>query len=105
MPPVISLDHVDKRFASGLLALSDVSLQVGAAEFLALLGPSGCGKSTVLRLAAGLEQATAGHITAPAVASDASGWCASSGGRPVNSSSLAIASPAYTSAALARPAI
>ncbi|MEO8155469.1 MAG: ABC transporter ATP-binding protein [Rhizobacter sp.] len=72
MPPVIALDHVDKRFASGLLALSDVSLQVGAAEFLALLGPSGCGKSTVLRLAAGLEQATAGHVAAPAVASDAS---------------------------------
>src|SRR3954470_13487854 len=66
-PPVIALEHVEKRFASGLLALSDVSLEVASSEFVALLGPSGCGKSTVLRLAAGLEQASAGRVTAPAV--------------------------------------
>jgi NitT/TauT family transport system ATP-binding protein len=71
MPPVIALEHIDKRFASGLLALHDVSLQVGASEFVALLGPSGCGKSTVLRLAAGLEQPTAGRISAPALSADA----------------------------------
>ncbi|MGY4827451.1 ABC transporter ATP-binding protein [Sphaerotilaceae bacterium SBD11-9] len=69
--PAIALDHVDKRFASGLLALSDVSLQVGASEFVALLGPSGCGKSTVLRLAAGLEQPSRGHISAPALSAPA----------------------------------
>lgn len=69
--PVIRLEHVEKRFPSGLVALHDVSLQVGASEFVALLGPSGCGKSTVLRLAAGLEPATAGVITAPALAADA----------------------------------
>ncbi len=69
--PVIRLEHIEKRFASGLLALKDVSLQVGADEFVALLGPSGCGKSTVLRLAAGLEQATAGKVTAPALAPNA----------------------------------
>ena len=66
--PVIRLEHIEKRFASGLLALQDVSMQVGADEFVALLGPSGCGKSTVLRLAAGLEQPSAGRITAPALA-------------------------------------
>ena len=66
-PPVITLDHVDKRFASGLVAVADVSLQVGANEFVALLGPSGCGKSTLLRLAAGLETPSAGRVDSPAV--------------------------------------
>jgi len=71
MPPaVIALEQVEKRFASGLLALSDVSLQVGGTEFVALLGPSGCGKSTVLRLAAGLEQPSSGRISAPALSAN-----------------------------------
>ncbi|HET7794213.1 MAG TPA: ABC transporter ATP-binding protein [Rhizobacter sp.] len=66
-PPVFALDHVDKRFASGLQALSDVSLQVAAGEFVSLLGPSGCGKSTVLRLVAGLDDASSGQVSAPAL--------------------------------------
>ena len=70
-PPVITLDHVEKRFAGGLLAIADVSLQVAANEFVALLGPSGCGKSTLLRLVAGLELESAGRVVSPAVSAPA----------------------------------
>ena len=44
------------------LILKDISLDVGAGEFVALLGQSGCGKSTFLRLLAGLEKPTEGEI-------------------------------------------
>jgi NitT/TauT family transport system ATP-binding protein len=67
MPPLLALDHVDKRYANGVLALRDVSLAVGPHEFVSLLGPSGCGKSSVLRLVAGLDRATSGSVSAPAL--------------------------------------
>ena len=44
-------------------AVDDVSLTLGAGEFISLIGPSGCGKSTMLRLIANLIEPTAGSIT------------------------------------------
>lgn len=44
-------------------AVVDVSFQVKSNEFCMLLGPSGCGKSTVLRMIAGLEEPTTGHLS------------------------------------------
>jgi len=59
--PGVSIRGVTKSFATTRV-LADVSLEVGAREFLTLLGPSGCGKSTLLRIIAGLEQADEGSI-------------------------------------------
>ena len=63
----VSLDHVSKRFATGVLALEETSLAVGAGEFVAILGPSGCGKSTILRLLSGLEAPSSGRVVSPAL--------------------------------------
>jgi len=63
----IALEHVEKRFPGGLVALQDVSFEVAPGEFVALVGPSGCGKSTVLRLVAGLDTPTHGRVHAPAL--------------------------------------
>ncbi len=43
-------------------ALGPFSLSLAEAEIVALLGPSGCGKSTALRLLAGLEAPSSGHV-------------------------------------------
>src|SRR6201982_3339045 len=58
----INLDNVSKVFSGGVVAVDDVSLTIGAGEFLVLVGPSGCGKSTLLRMIAGLEETSDGAI-------------------------------------------
>ena len=61
----VALADVAKAFTRNrehTQVLQDLSLNVDAGEFVAILGPSGCGKSTVLRLIAGLEQPTGGNV-------------------------------------------
>jgi multiple sugar transport system ATP-binding protein len=59
----ISLQRVSKVYEGGVVAVDDVSLEVGDGEFMVLVGPSGCGKSTLLRVIAGLEKVTAGTVS------------------------------------------
>jgi multiple sugar transport system ATP-binding protein len=58
----IVLDGVSKVFGNDVIAVNNVSLEIGDGEFMVLVGPSGCGKSTILRILAGLEEVTAGEI-------------------------------------------
>ena len=57
----VRLQKLKKSFRDGTV-ISDVSLNIPAGKFFALLGPSGCGKTTLLRLIAGLEKADFGKI-------------------------------------------
>jgi multiple sugar transport system ATP-binding protein len=59
----IALEQLTKVFADGTVAVDALTLDVAQGEFVVLLGPTGCGKSTVLRLVAGLETATSGHVS------------------------------------------
>ena len=62
----IVFDHVGRCFRRDgreFPALEDVSFEVRAKEFVAVVGPSGCGKTTCLRMAAGLEFPTSGSVT------------------------------------------
>jgi putrescine transport system ATP-binding protein len=59
--PLVRLDRVTKRFGD-VTAVDDVSLDIAAGEFFALLGPSGCGKTTMMRLIAGFEQPDEGRV-------------------------------------------
>jgi multiple sugar transport system ATP-binding protein len=58
----IALEGVTKVFGHEVIAVNDVSIEVGDGEFMVLVGPSGCGKSTILRLLSGLDEVTEGEI-------------------------------------------
>jgi len=62
---MIELQNVTRVYSSGsdeVRALDDISLSVGAGDFVSVTGPSGCGKSTLLNLLGGLDHPTSGSI-------------------------------------------
>lgn len=61
IPTAVRFQNVSRHFGD-VRAVDDVNLNIAQGEFFAMLGPSGSGKTTCLRLIAGFEQPTAGHI-------------------------------------------
>ena len=62
---IIRFDAVQRTFSQGgkeFVALKDIDFEVQDREFVAIVGPSGCGKTTCMRMAAGLEHPTGGHV-------------------------------------------
>ena len=59
--PLLSVERLRKAYA-GAPVFDNVSLEVRAGEFVALVGESGVGKSTLLNCVAGLDDADAGHV-------------------------------------------
>ncbi len=57
----LALKGLVKRFGT-VEAVRGIDLDVAHEEFVVLVGPSGCGKSTILRMIAGLEEASGGEI-------------------------------------------
>ena len=87
--PSVELASVTKRF-DDLVAVDDLSLELGQGEFFTLLGPSGCGKTTTLRMIAGFEQPTGARSGSRATTSPA---CRRTCARPTRSSRATRSSP------------
>jgi len=63
--PIVRAEGLTKVYGSGTAAVrvfEDLSMEVGAGEFVAVVGPSGCGKSTLLHLLAGIDSPDSGFV-------------------------------------------
>ena len=58
---LLSVEHVTRTFG-GIVALDDVSVDVGEGEIVGLIGPNGAGKTTVFNLVTGLYRPESGEI-------------------------------------------
>jgi ABC-2 type transport system ATP-binding protein len=64
MPPIISVRHLSKTYASGFAALKDINLEIRRGEIFALLGPNGAGKTTLISILCGIVTPSAGEAQA-----------------------------------------
>ena len=61
MHPILRIEGLGKTYAGGLVALSNINLDIRRGEIFALLGPNGAGKTTLIGIICGLVNATAGR--------------------------------------------
>jgi ABC-type sugar transport system ATPase subunit len=57
----VTLKHVRKAYGHHV-ALHDLELEIDDGEFVSVLGPSGSGKSTMLKVIAGIDEVSSGHV-------------------------------------------
>ena len=62
MRPVLSISNLTKKYASGLVALEGVDLEIQKGEIFALLGPNGAGKTTLINIVCGIVTRTSGTV-------------------------------------------
>ncbi|MCU1438871.1 MAG: transporter [Naasia sp.] len=63
---MLKLEGVSKRYGdenTGVLAVRDLTFEIGEGEVVTVVGPSGCGKTTILKLMAGLLAPSSGAVT------------------------------------------
>lgn len=59
---MLRIENASKQFKNGFVAIDKLNLQVNAGEVVSFVGTSGCVKSTLLRILAGLDFPTSGHV-------------------------------------------
>ncbi|WP_447593968.1 ABC transporter ATP-binding protein [Aquipseudomonas campi] len=62
MPSVISVENLNKTYASGHPALKNINLQIRKGEIFALLGPNGAGKTTLISIICGIVNPGGGKV-------------------------------------------
>jgi ABC-2 type transport system ATP-binding protein len=62
MPPIISVSHLAKTYATGFQALKDINLEIRRGEIFGLLGPNGAGKTTLIGIICGIVNPSDGTV-------------------------------------------
>ncbi len=62
MEPILAISGLTKHYASGMVALDGIDLEIPRGEIFALLGPNGAGKTTLISIVCGIVTATSGSV-------------------------------------------